>query len=110
MYLRSNNFRTDRRNGAKPSRRCSPPPGRGSLLTFGPVRVRVGRERGPKVHYIAVHRVSDCPFSRNLAKMAFAEFMESGKMQIGEYGLLEGYKKTGPGSHPGPLEPTSISK
>ena len=41
-----------------------------------------------------------------LAKMAFAKFMKSGKMQIGKYRLLECYyKKTGPGSHPGPQKP-----
>ena len=68
--------------------------------------VRAARERGSKVYCKAVHRVSACPFPCNLAKMTFAKFMKSRKMQIGGYRLLEGYKKTGPG----PLKPASISK
>ena len=57
---------------------------------------------GYKVYYIAVHKVPPCPFSQNWAKMAFAKFMESKKLQIGEYKLLEGHKKRGPGLTLGP--------
>ncbi len=54
------------------------------------VYANTGRERRSKVYNIAVHRVSACPFSQNLAEMAFGKFMKPGKRQIGGYGLLEG--------------------
>ncbi len=42
-----------------------------------PIGAAVLKQCGSKVYDIAVHKVSACPFSQNLAKMAFAKFMES---------------------------------
>ena len=44
--------------------------------------------RALRIYNIADHKILACPFSQNLAKMAFVRFMKSGKMQIGGYKLL----------------------